>query len=355
MQRLIDENLMPEDLIGAFCLDRHLTKDHVDTCIAPAYAALKALMAEHDPDADWTIETEVEVQFPGVPGSYGTTDVLAASPNVTLVCDFKFGSGIPVRALYEDPEGDVINAQLLFYAASSMNTRKDLFKGRHKIIVSVIQPRVAEPVTQTEVSRAEIKTFEKGLISTFVEAMGPQPRMAKGDHCRFAACRTICPLHIGPLIDLSRIRPVHPTLQAAAIREPTPYGVYLSKAMDFITQIEPLAAEIRRQMHEFMDAGGIVPHYKLVAKRAYRKWIDEAETVAEMANLGLKVDEIWESNVRSPAQMEKVLKPLGLKLPDDLTEAVSSGTTIAPDGDPRQPEQLGVLEAQLTHALKAIR
>ena len=37
----------------------------------------------------------------------------------------------------------------------------------------------------------------------------------------------------------------------------------------------------------------------------------------------------------SPAQMEKVLKKSKLALPDELVVAVSSGTTLAPESDPR--------------------
>jgi hypothetical protein len=47
----------------------------------------------------------------------------------------------------------------------------------------------------------------------------------------------------------------------------------------------------------------------------------------------------------SPAKLEKILKKRKLSLPDDIVVAVSSGTTIAPEGDSRSatvflPEQM---------------
>jgi hypothetical protein len=55
----------------------------------------------------------------------------------------------------------------------------------------------------------------------------------------------------------------------------------------------------------------------------------------------------------SPAQAEKVLKKSGTKLPDDLVVAVSSGSTLAREDDPRPAVvQIG---KQLTAALSKIQ
>jgi hypothetical protein len=52
-----------------------------------------------------------------------------------------------------------------------------------------------------------------------------------------------------------------------------------------------------------------------------------------------------ETALLSPAKVEKILKKSKLSLPDDIVVAVSSGTTIAPESDPRSavvflPEQM---------------
>jgi hypothetical protein len=67
---------------------------------------------------------------------------------------------------------------------------------------------------------------------------------------------------------------------------------------------------------------------------------------------GLEPKDIYSKELLSPAQMEKVLKKRKLALPDDLVVAVSSGTTLAPESDPRSAVlQIG---KQLTAALSKI-
>jgi hypothetical protein len=51
--------------------------------------------------------------------------------------------------------------------------------------------------------------------------------------------------------------------------------------------------------------------------------------------MGLELDELTETKLRSPAQLEKVLKKHKLDLPKDHVVAVSTGNTIAPESDPR--------------------
>ena len=57
------------------------------------------------------------VAFPGIDGAFGTADLIVRIGNVIHVVDYKFGTGVRVLALRPDGDEDVINAQLLFYAA----------------------------------------------------------------------------------------------------------------------------------------------------------------------------------------------------------------------------------------------
>ena len=93
-----------------------------------------------------------------------------------------------------------------------------------------------------------------------------------------------------------------------------------------------------------------VPGYKLVAKRSTRQWVDEAEALAK---LGGTIPMYEPMKVISPAAAEKVLKKSKLALPDDLVVAVSSGSTLAPESDPR-PAVLNV-GTQLVAALSKLQ
>jgi hypothetical protein len=98
-----------------------------------------------------------------------------------------------------------------------------------------------------------------------------------------------------------------------------------------------------------MEGGTKVPGYKLVAKRSVRKWLDEGKANKALAAMGIDPVKL---ELVSPAQAEKLLKPSKQALPDDLVASVSSGTTFAPESDPR-PEVLQIGQ-QLTAALSKL-
>jgi hypothetical protein len=88
-----------------------------------------------------------------------------------------------------------------------------------------------------------------------------------------------------------------------------------------------------------------------VAKRGTRQWTDESKAAAALLEIG--VSPYKEPEVISPTQAEKELKKRKLTLPDDLVVSVSSGTTIAPESDPRPAViQIG---KQLTAALSKLQ
>lgn len=79
-----------------------------------------------------------------------------------------------------------------------------------------------------------------------------------------------------------------------------------------------------------------IPGWTMVPTRPTRQWIDDGpNTVAALHMAGADDDAIWETRLRSPAQMEKKLPPgcWGL-VSDTLVHAVSSGMKLARDGKP---------------------
>jgi hypothetical protein len=106
---------------------------------------------------------------------------------------------------------------------------------------------------------------------------------------------------------------------------------YLTKA----DMLEQWVTDLRALAHTMLEAGVVVPDWKLVAKRATRQWVDEDQALVAMMNEGLPEDELIVSKVISPAQAEKVLKKHGKQLPADQVVAVSSGSTLVAESDPR--------------------
>jgi hypothetical protein len=91
----------------------------------------------------------------------------------------------------------------------------------------------------------------------------------------------------------------------------------------------------------------------LVAKRAIRSWADEDQALVAMMNEGIPEDELTQVKVISPAQAEKVLKKHGKQLPANQVVAVSSGSTLVAESDPR-PAVLQIGQ-QLSKALERLQ
>jgi len=102
-----------------------------------------------------------------------------------------------------------------------------------------------------------------------------------------------------------------------------------------------------------LDAGKPVPGFKLVAKRAIRQWADENEANHWLDGKGLEPDQIYEKKIISPAGAEKLLKKNKIVLPQELVVAVSSGSTLVEESDPR-PAVLQIGQ-QLTAALSKLQ
>ena len=125
----------------------------------------------------------------------------------------------------------------------------------------------------------------------------------------------------------------------------------LGAALQMADKLETFINDARKLAVARLEKSMPVPGYKLVAKRATRQWADEAKADAALAGLG--VTERYKKELISPAQAKKVLKKSKLALPDDLVVAVSSGSTLAPESDPR-PAVLNI-GTQLVAALSKLQ
>jgi hypothetical protein len=115
--------------------------------------------------------------------------------------------------------------------------------------------------------------------------------------------------------------------------------------------LEDYIKNLRALAFEMLENGQPVPGFKLVAKRGTRQWANEDEVDAWVDVNG--IDHAYDLNLKSPAQMEKVLKKSGKELPSELVVSISSGSMLAPESDPR-PAVLQIGK-QLTAALSKLQ
>ncbi len=339
--------------LGKVFHDRPLTNEHLDTMIRPALEQLAQLEEDHaESDPFEVVGVEQRVTFPGVPGAFGTVDLILRNSRFAILADWKFGQGVGVQAEYPDGEGTIVNPQLMYYAAAALKTRPRLFAGR-RIIVAIVQPRSAQPLSHTEITRHEIKNFVQDMHNSVLAAVDRDPPMRKGEHCRWAPCKVNCPLWTGPLLDLAALRPVERTTSSPAV---TPYAQYLAHAKYLLDTAVQLKAEVDAQMHAYLENGGTIPGWKLKDKATRRQWVDADTVYTELTELGFSDDEIWRQELVPFKQAEATAKRLGVKIPDELRIAPPpSGTTLATSDDPAPPVERAALIDKFTASLRLLQ
>jgi hypothetical protein len=315
-----------ESFLGRKYQDQVLTQELIDDKLVPALA----LLDEIDPKQEMTYEVETRVGFGDLlPGVFGSTDFVGRLGDKAVVLDWKFGDGVAVTA--EE------NEQLMFYAAAAMRTAalQWAFEGATEIECVIVQPPMIRRWTTTP---ERIAQFEHQLVKAVKAAEQPDAGLKAGDHCRWCAAKPVCPQMTGEveraaLVQLKEI-------DAATL------GQYLAKA----DVLEGWITDLRALAFQLLEKNIPVPGYKIVQKQARRQWADETKAIAALHDMGVPRGELFSpEEIRSPAQIEKVLKKRKLALPDDLVKSVSSGTTLASEDDSRPAVlQLGDLRAAIS-------
>lgn len=360
--------------VGRHFYDRALTREGLETAIEPALDHLATLEKEYGGGFK-VVGVELEARFPGIPGAFGTADLLLQSKTHVIMPDWKFGSGVAVFAVYveDDEHGERVeytNPQLMFYLTGALAMAPQLFAGR-KIVGAIIQPRTDDPLTHTEITREELSMFAQDLETAIVEAFGPKPHRERGEHCRWAPCKVVCPLWTNPMLDLTAMyQAMSGTMPAqtafsskmpvsmpkdAADKQPTDYGVLLSKAKVLIDQAMIFKATLDQQIHSFLESGGLVPGFKLKAKHKNRQWVDETVVVPALKKLGFAENEIWQRKLQTFTSVDRTATRRQVTIPAHLRVAPSSNeTTVTSIDDPALAVEPAVAVEEFRQALKKL-
>lgn len=343
-----------DTLLGRTFHDRPLTREHIDTMIMPALAALDELEVRCGGNFR-VIAIEAAVRFPGLAGIFGTVDLVLQSTTHVLHVDWKFGQGLGVKALYEDEDGELLNPQLMFYITAAKRTYPSWYRHRRSMVGAIIQPRGDTPLSYTPIGRRDIKQFTEDLHGAVINALSRNPVRRRGEHCRFAPCKVTCPLWTGPLLDLAALKPV--PREAPSGNEVTAYGEYLARAKALVDGAALLKKTVDEQLHAYLSNGGKVPGWRLKAKAKARQWVDEATVYGRLKALGFQEYEIWAPRkLNTFTAVDATAKRLGVTVPEDLRIAPPSGeTTIATTDDPAPVVEPQLLVEQFRAALKQLQ
>lgn len=265
----------------------------------------------------------------------GTNDACVFVPGQKLlIYDFKYGAGNAVEV-----EG---NEQLMFYALGAVEKLGGFDKINVKSVeLVIIQPRCPHsdgPIRRWELTLDELKAFANILREGVQRVRAGSPELKSGSHCKWCDAKTCCAEY------RKKVNQGAQMTFAPAVTENEPVVLTPPKACDLtvsqvaevmklIPIVEGFIADVQSRATELLNQGVEVPGFKLVYKRANRKWMDEQTVINTFGDLAV------EKKVKSPAALEKIV---GKDKVADLTVIPEAGTTIVPENDKRQ----GVIPVQ---------
>lgn len=364
MAYILDKDITDMDsLVGMVFFDHVITDEHVDEAIIPALEVFDMINAESKEAGGLEFVLEQQCFMPGIPGAKGTSDIIARDDCRSVIVDWKFGAGVPVKAFYEVDGKYKPNPQLMFYARAAMHSLPDMFNSDDPswpVDLYIVQPRIREELgpkwSHIRVTVTELEGFRLDLVDAIDEAHGTLPaRMQRGDHCRFAQCKAICPLHHAPALDLSALGAANALAPAQTNDlDDAAYGQLIATILDLGETLSEIVDEAAKQAHVLLEDGIDVPGYGLYEKKAgARSWIDEKKADAWLGRKGLDVNGRRVVKPISPAQAEKILKAAGNPITEKeaaryIAPGVSSGKKVARNSPLLTPAQS---RAELTREL----
>lgn len=282
-------------------------------------------------DINW-VERRFNLAPLGPPGPmFGTADhgAYSRAARRLYVDDLKFGQGVVVEAKE--------NEQLLYYAVGFVLSLDPNEYPIDDVVVTIVQPRASHPdgaIRSYTITYLELFEFAGELLEAARATTDPNAPLNPGSHCRFCPAAGKCPAQFEHAQQLAQIEF---KVETPSI-PPAPETMPMSMVVEMLPQMEILEAWIKAcRAHVFtaLEAGDDVPGYKLVAKRATRKWGDTDGAIQILRSKKLQDEEIFNMKLLSPAQIEKVVgkKEFAKSLAPAVVK-VSSGYKMVPDSDP---------------------
>lgn len=289
--------------------------------------------------AELLIETRVDASPFTMSGQFGTLDVaLVEDFGRLIVMDYKYGAGHAVDPYHR--EKGRANSQLAYYGLALSHQYNHWFDS---VELVVIQPRAfheAGPIRSYEMSLDELRSWHQVFRDAVMETGDPRAPLRAGDWCRWCPAAVICPKLKGDALKDAQVV-FRDDVGVQAVPEPRLIKLpNLGTILDGCDRLEQWIKAVRAHAYGVLEQGGSVPGWKLVERRATRKWRDPAITAHALTRA--KVQGAYsEPELLSPAQVEKALKRCGWtkKQMTDFLEGFtvreSSGKTLVRESDKR--------------------
>ena len=326
-----EEGTLAHDIAASFLTDKALKSDNYDQEMIDAVMIyvnfVRETWAGIPPHPENKIMIEKGFRLTEIhPALWGTCDciIYAGATKTLYVFDYKHGAGIPVS-----PEN---NLQLMYNGIGALLSMKVPVA---KVVLGIVQPRysVDEAVKCVELDTISLLDFTSDLLDAVKRTEETDAPTVSGSHCKFCSAKPICPA-------LRREAEVAVKAQFSVEKLDAMNPEVVSDLLSKLDVIEDWVKGVREFAYSQAKNGVTIPGYKLVAKRATRKWIDEnaaSKKLEYAVSQSVMRELVTDPELKSVAQVEKIIgADMAKRLFPELVVAVSSGDTLVPTSDKRE-------------------
>lgn len=259
--------------------------------------------------------------------AFGTADCVLYNVKTKhlIVYDYKHGAGISVDVEH--------NWQLMYYALGVLLSLKTV---RPKTIeLKIVQPRcphVDGTIRSYIFQTIEILDFMHVLEQAIYRTKDFRAPLISGDHCKFCPAAALCPELNKKAMTLAK--------NVFSMTSDSYEPMKLSETLSKLPAVEAFISAVREFAYQEAMKGRVPPGYKVVEKRATRRW-KESSGVGKYLAKHLDSDKLktcyTEPEIKSPTQIEKILGKDHVNEIKNYVIAESSGYKLAHESDKGEP------------------
>ncbi len=274
-------------------------------------------------DVGGDIQTEVKVDLNRwVPELFGWCDAVVLRDDTLHIFDYKHGAGVLV-----DPEE---NQQEMIYALGALDGIELSYIRTVRLVI--VQPRHRSGgVLDWSIGAEDLRKWgHHQLVPAAAATKKEDAPLVPGDkQCRFCAAKAICPAILHKSLELAQVAfadVLSPTIDVSLPNPTDMNPEQLSRVLDFSELLSSWVSAVAAHAEQLALRGTVFPGRKIVRKTTHRAWKDETETIRALTPLF--GDNLFVRNLKSPAQVEKLVKgkdaksslaPLWIQPEGDLT------------------------------------
>lgn len=235
-------------------------------------------------------------------------DVLSGTVDAAAVTEFGKLVVVDLKTGYRDvPVRD--NSQLLYYALGVYSELDEFVRSTIvdvDIIIIQINDRFGAQLKVHTISINELLEFEKELQAAVINVETNPDSAVAGDWCEYCAIALTCEANLKHQSETlgTNLAVYDPGIQLPMPRDIARFLQVVPALKKQIAVLEDKALKLE------LDNPGTIPGWKAITKFGHRQWVDKAKVCEMATQRGISGTMIMETNLKSPAQVEKICRDL---------------------------------------------